>query len=40
MKFVKEIEKIYEKNKNLENPPSYVKLIERLLELEKIDKGI
>jgi len=40
MKNLKKIKEIYEKNKDSENPPSYIKLIERLMELENSDEGV
>lgn len=34
-KFYKDIEKLYNKKKNLPNPPEYIKTIEELLKLHK-----
>lgn len=36
-KFIDDIKKIYEKKKDLPNPPSYIKTIKELLELERVE---
>lgn len=36
-KFIEDIKKLYEEKKNLKHPPSYIKTIKELLDLEGIE---
>lgn len=35
-KFIEDIKKLYEEKKDMDNPPDYIKIIKKLLELEGI----